>query len=165
MKRVIVIGCPGSGKSTFSRKLRDITGLELYYLDMIFHRPDKTTVSREEFDERLSEILNKDEWIIDGNYNRTMKMRMDRADTVIFLDYPTDICLSGYYERRGKAREDMPWLETEDDAEFIDYIKGFRENRRPDIIRLISDIGEKELKIFTSRDAAEAFLQKLKIKE
>ena len=64
MKKVIVIGCPGAGKSTFSRKLVAKTGLPLYYLDMIWHRPDRTTVTREEFDERLSEIISRDEWVL-----------------------------------------------------------------------------------------------------
>ena len=57
MKRVIVIGSPGAGKSTFSRKLRDITGLPLYHLDNIWHKPDRTTISREEFDERLAAVF------------------------------------------------------------------------------------------------------------
>ena len=76
MKRVIVIGCSGSGKSTFSRKLQEKTGLPLHYLDMIFHKPDKTTLSREEFDRLLMQILREDEWIIDGNYQRTMALRL-----------------------------------------------------------------------------------------
>ena len=70
--RVLVIGSPGSGKSTFSRKLRDVTGLPLYYLDMLYHNPDRTTVNRAEFDERLSRILELDQWIIDGTYRRTL---------------------------------------------------------------------------------------------
>ncbi len=65
-QRAIVIGCPGSGKSTFSRKLRDSTGLPLYYLDLLWHKPDRTTVSREKFDKRLYEILMQEQWIIDG---------------------------------------------------------------------------------------------------
>lgn len=63
MKRVIVIGSPGAGKSTFSRKLRDKTGLPLHYLDMMWHLPDRTTISKEEFDNRLTEILKTDRWI------------------------------------------------------------------------------------------------------
>lgn len=74
MLRAMVIGCPGAGKSTFARKLRDITGLPLYYLDMLWHKPDKTNISREEFDRKLSVILEKDKWIIDGNYQRTLEM-------------------------------------------------------------------------------------------
>ena len=83
-KKVIIIGSPGSGKSTFARKFRDITGLPLHYLDMIWHRPDKTTVSKEEFDSELEKILNKDSFIIDGNYSRTLEVRFYNCDTVFF---------------------------------------------------------------------------------
>lgn len=68
MKRVIVIGSPGAGKSTFARRLRDKTGLPLHYLDMIWHLPDRTNISEKEFDGKLNEILKTDSWIIDGNY-------------------------------------------------------------------------------------------------
>ena len=88
MKRVIVIGSPGAGKSTFSRRLRQKTGLPLYYLDQIWHRPDKTNVSREEFDRRLGEILEKDCWIIDGNYLRTLQKRMEACDGIFFWIIP-----------------------------------------------------------------------------
>ena len=65
MKRIIVIGSPGAGKSTFARQLRDITGLPLYYLDMIWHLPDRTTITKDEFDQKLMDILKTDTWIID----------------------------------------------------------------------------------------------------
>ncbi len=70
MFKVIVIGSPGAGKSTFARKLRDLTGLPLYYLDMLWHRPDQTNISREAFDERLGEMLKTDKWIIDFPKNQ-----------------------------------------------------------------------------------------------
>ena len=85
-RRILVIGCPGAGKSTFARTLQKKTGLPLYYLDMLFHRADKTTVTDEEFDEQLITILNKGAWIIDGNYLRTLSMRLEYADAVFFLD-------------------------------------------------------------------------------
>ena len=90
MKRVLVIGSPGAGKSTFARNLRDKTGLPLYHLDNIWHKPDRTTISREEFDERLAAILAKDSWIIDGNYSRTLELRLQYCDTVFLLDYPLE---------------------------------------------------------------------------
>ena len=108
MKRIIVIGCPGSGKSTFSRKLHDKTGIPLYHLDLMFWREDKTTVPKDVFLSHLSEILVTDEWIIDGNYLSTMEWRIGACDTVIFLDYSTEVCLGGIRERRGKPRQDMP---------------------------------------------------------
>ena len=90
MERIMVIGSPGAGKSTFSRKLRDITGLPLYYLYTIWHKPDRTNISREEFDEKLMDILKEDRWIIDGNYQRTLEKRMERCDTVFCLAYPME---------------------------------------------------------------------------
>ena len=91
----MVIGSPGAGKSTFARKLRDETGISLYYLDLLWHRPDRTNVEREEFDARLAQILEKDRWIIDGNYLRTLETRMRACDTVFLLDYPMEVCLAG----------------------------------------------------------------------
>ena len=92
MKKVLILGCPGAGKSTFARKLRDKTGLPLYYLDMIWHKPDRTTITKQEFDAKLSEIIKQEEWIIDGNYGRTLEMRFKECDTVFFLDLPTNVC-------------------------------------------------------------------------
>ena len=66
--RVFVIGCSGSGKSVFARRLAAITCLPLYYLDMIWHRADRTTISRAEFDRELAEILAGNHWISDGNF-------------------------------------------------------------------------------------------------
>ena len=95
MKRALVIGCPGAGKSTFARALRDCTGLPLYYLDQIWHRPDGSSITPQAFDERLAEILARECWIIDGNYLRTLEPRLERCDTVFLLDYPTEVCLAG----------------------------------------------------------------------
>ena len=110
MKRIIVIGCPGSGKSTFSRELRRLTGIPLYSLDLMYWNADKTTVEKSLFLERLSVAMSREEWIIDGNYASTMEMRMAACDTVIFLDYPLEICLEGIAARKGKPRPDMPWI-------------------------------------------------------
>ena len=102
MKRVIVIGCPGSGKTTFAEKLNKITGLPLYYLDAVWHKPDKTHISRDEFDQRIREIFATDEWIIDGNYGRTVEMRLKECDTVILFDLQLRFA---YKERQnGSAR-------------------------------------------------------------
>ena len=131
--RIIVIGRPGAGKSTFARKLHDKTGLPLYYLDMLFHKPDRTTVSREEFDKKLLTILQTEEWIIDGNYQRTLPLRFEACTDVFFLDFPLELCLKGAAARIGKEREDMPWVEREFDPEFRQYILDFQKNQLPQI--------------------------------
>ncbi len=82
--KAIVIGCPGGGKSTFAKKLSKYTKTPLCYLDLLNWNGDKTAVAREIFDERLSAVLQKDEWIIDGNYMRTMEMRMTKADVIFY---------------------------------------------------------------------------------
>ena len=158
MEKVMVIGSPGAGKSTFARALRDRTGLPLYYLDMLWHRPDGTNVSREAFDAGLAEILKRDRWIIDGNYQRTMERRLQACDTVFLLDYPVELCLAGVEGRIGKPREDMPWVEREFDGEFRQYILDFPRDQQPGIEKLLERYNGKELVRFRSRGEAEAYL-------
>lgn len=163
MKKAIIIGCPGAGKSTFSRSLRDITALPLYYLDMLYHKPDKTTVPREEFDAKLGEILTRERWIIDGNYQRTLERRLIAADTVFLLDYPTEVCLEGARKRVGKVREEIPWVESELDPEFRQAILDFAPNKLPQIYELLEKHGEgKQIIIFKSRQEAQKYLDSLK---
>lgn len=163
MQKAIVIGSPGAGKSTFARALRDVTGLPLYYLDMLWHRPDQTTVSEREFDEKLHVLLSESRWIIDGNYSRTLEMRLKYCDTVFLLDYPLELCLSGVESRIGKAREDLPWHETEFDREFRQYIMDFPRERLPQIYALLAKYqGSRDIFIFKSREESTAFLAHIK---
>lgn len=161
MKKILVIGCPGGGKSTFSRKLSKIKGIPLFYLDMIFHKPDKSICSEEEFDVKLNQLMENDEWILDGNYVRTLPLRLSKCDTVFWLDFSLDVCLAGISERRGKPREDMPWVETEPDEEFIEFVRNFHSNNNPIIRQLLAKTQGKEIHIFSSREMADDYLQKL----
>lgn len=159
--KIIVIGSPGAGKSTFSRRLRDITSLPLYYLDMIKHKPDRTTVTSEEFDRRLSEILRTEKWIIDGNYQRTMEMRLEKCDTVFLMDFPTEVCLAGAAARVGTKRDDLPWVEEEFDEEFRQWIVDFPNLALPHIYQMLERCKDKYIVIFKSRQEADEYLQKL----
>lgn len=162
-ERIIVIGSPGAGKSTFSRRLKDVTQIPLYYLDMIHHKPDRTEVRAEEFDARLQEILTEKQWIIDGNYQRTLEWRLSKCDTVILFDLPTETCLAGAKARIGKKREDLPWVETEEDLQdgFEQSIIEFREKKRPEIMQLLEKYSHKEIITFKSREDADIYLEKL----
>ena len=161
MKKIIVIGCPGSGKSRLSRKLCAKLGMPLCHLDMLYWNSDRTTVEKKVFLERLSAVLEKDKWIVDGNYMSTMEQRLDKCDTVIFLDFSTDDCILGVKERMGKPRDDMPWIEIEEDREFIEFIKSFNDIQRPVIMDLLERYGDKNIVIFKSREEVDEFLEEL----
>lgn len=161
MKKVIVIGCPGSGKSTFAKALHNKTGLPLVHLDMLFWNGDKTTVERSVFRERLEKTLTQSQWIIDGNYASTMELRLQDCDTVFFLDYPLEVCLEGIRNRRGKPRDDMLWVETEEDPEFMAFVKSFPTEGRPEILELLGRYPDKTVYTFTNREDADHFLSQL----
>ena len=163
MKKIIVIGCPGSGKSTLSIELHKKTNIPLFHLDMMYWNEKREVVEKSLFLNHLKETLKRDEWIIDGNYLYTMEQRMAECDTVIFLDFPTEVCLDGVRQRRGKPRADMPWIENEneEDAEFINFIKEFNEMSRPKIIALLNKYSNKNIHIFKSRKEADEFLMKM----
>lgn len=163
MNKIIIIGCPGSGKTTFAEKLQKCTGLPLYYLDAIWHKPDKTHIPREEFDRRIGEIFETPRWIIDGNYKRTIEMRMKQSDTVFLFDLPVEVCLQGVTDRVGKERYDLPWLETQVDPEFRQFIEDFPKDTLPYIYELIEKYKDgKRVIIFKSREEADGFIEKLR---
>ena len=164
MQKVLVIGCPGAGKSTFARRLRDRTGLPLYYLDRLWHKPDRTHVTREAFDRVLAEWLARPAWILDGDYSRTLPQRLEACDTVFFLDFPLEVCLAGVENRRGAQRPDMPWVEEELDAEFLQYILDFGQAQLPAIRAMLEPYrGRRQILTFRSRAGADAWLNALAV--
>ena len=162
MNKIIVIGCPGSGKTTFSRKLAQVTGIPIYHLDAVWHKPDKTHIEREEFDKIQEDIFAAETWIIDGNYRRTVEMRVRACDTVIFFDLPTEICVEGAKARVGKMRPDMPWQEDYLDMQFYAEIMSFKERVVPGIYEILNRYkNEKRIIVFKSRDEADKFLKSI----
>ena len=164
MQKILVIGCSGAGKSTFARRLRDSTGLPLYYLDRLWHKPDRTHITREAFDRTLAEWLARPAWIIDGDYSRTLPQRLEACDTVFFLDFPLEVCLAGVENRRGAQRPDMPWVEEELDAEFLQYILDFGQAQMPAIRAMLEPYrGRRQILTFRSRAGADAWLNALAV--
>ncbi len=163
LARILVVGCPGAGKSTFARRLCDRLDLPIVYLDMNWHKPDGTHVTHGEFDRRLDAELVRDRWVIDGNYLRTLERRLARADTVFLFDLPVATCLAGAAARIGHPREDLPWVESELDPEFADYIRRFPVEQRPQLLRTL-DARSKGCRLVTFRSHAEAdgYLERLR---
>ena len=163
-RKIIVIGCPGSGKSTLSRALAEVTGLPLYHLDMMYWNEDKTTVDRQIFLDRLNEAMSGDRWIIDGNYQSTMEMRIKKCDKIILLDYPTEVCIQGAVSRIGSVRGDIPWTESELDSQFEKEIREFKTKRLPQIYLLLDKYsGEKSVTVLRSREEADEYVESIKI--
>ena len=156
--RVLVLGCPGSGKSTFARKLQELTGLPLYHLDNLWWKPDRTHITREEFDRSLAELLTREKWILDGDYSRTYEPRLRACDAVFFLDYPEELCMEGVTCRVGQDRGDIPWTEQRLDPELVRLVRQYRELQRPRLLALFAQYPEKRVVVFRSREEAQAWL-------
>ena len=135
MERIVIIGCPGSGKSTLARALGEKLDLPVVHLDRLWWTKGWKNVTRDEFDARLANALKLDSWIIDGNYSRTMDARLQKCDTIIYLDYSRWLCLLGFLQRlltrKGKARPDLPeGCREKLEWDFLKYIWNFNKNNR-----------------------------------
>jgi len=135
MEKILIIGCACSGKSTLARALGEKLGLPVVHLDQLWWKEDWKHVTREEFDSRLAMVLNMDQWIIDGDFNRTMEMRLAKCDTIVYLDFNHWQCLWGMVQRvvgsYGRVRPDMSaGCPERFDPEFVKWIWNYNKNNR-----------------------------------
>ena len=167
MERVMVIGCSGAGKSTLSRKLGEITGLPVVHLDRIFWSPGNWGhLEKDEFDVALEKEVQKDRWIIDGNYNRTIPLRLARCDTVIYLDFSTMRCMIGWIGRVirnwGTARPDMaPGCAEWFDPEMAGFIWNFNRKNRKRYHQMLEDAEGVNVVILKNRREVRRFLERV----
>ncbi|MDD3123485.1 MAG: shikimate kinase [Candidatus Izemoplasmatales bacterium] len=143
MNRIMIVGSPGSGKSTLSKMLSQKLGYPILHLDKIYHIDNKNSISKEELKDRIAKFVETNEFfLIDGNYGSTMEYRMQFVDTVIILDINTNICLENIEKRRlsNELRSDMAegFDNSTFDDEFIEFVKSFRNNNLPKIKLLLS---------------------------
>ena len=130
-RRILIIGCGGSGKSTLSVALGERLALPVVHLDRLFWRAGWVQISRDAFDSALQLELAKPAWVMDGNYDRTLPLRLRACDTVVYLDYPPLVCLWGVLCRqlryRGRTRPDMAdGCPERVDRDFLRWILTFR---------------------------------------
>jgi adenylate kinase family enzyme len=164
MKRTMIIGCCGAGKSTFSRALHSLSKIELIHLDQHYWKPNWKETNSEDWKKIVQEFANKSSWIIDGNYGETMDIRIQRADTIIYLDYSTSICLKRVLFRTlkywRKERPDMPdGCKERFDVEFFHYVATFNLKRRKKILKKLRAVKhKKKILIFRNRKETTKFL-------
>jgi adenylate kinase family enzyme len=142
LNKIAIIGSPGAGKSTFARHLGEITGIEVFHLDRLFWRPGWVETPRPEWIELQQRLVQNQEWIIDGNYGGTMDIRINDADTVVFLDFPRRVCVLRVAKRtiryRGQTRSDMGEdCEEKLDFAFLRYIWNFPKRGHIKIVELL----------------------------
>ncbi|MDQ2747323.1 MAG: DNA topology modulation protein [Acidobacteriota bacterium] len=164
MKRILVIGSSGAGKSTFSRRLGKIVGIEVVHLDKLHWKPNWTEPSKDEWQKILAEAVKKDSWIMDGNYSRTIEMRVAACDTVIFLDMPRVVCIYRILQRvafyYGKHRPDMAeGCNEQFDWKFLVWVWNYPNRSKPIVEKILKEYeGEKTVVRLSSKRAAENFL-------
>ncbi|RTL72175.1 MAG: topology modulation protein [Hyphomicrobiales bacterium] len=164
MQRVLVIGISGAGKSTLSRALAERTGLPLIHLDKEYWRPGWSITPRAEWRPKVVDLAARERWVMDGNFDSSLDLRLPRADTLIWFDYPTLLCLWRAMKRvagsYGQVRPDLaPGCPERIDLDFLRYIWTFNRVQRPRILEQIAQHGQHLTPVVIRRDAdARAFL-------
>ena len=169
MKKIAIIGSGGSGKSTFARKLGEKLFIEVYHLDAILWKPNWTAVSKQQQEIIQHQLVSKEQWIIDGNYNGTLDIRLNAADCVIFMDMPRKLCVYRVFKRmilhRNKQRPDMADGCTERfDLNFLKWVWNYPHDKRPGVIDKLQKLkNDKKIIILSSPKEAHDFIENIKI--
>ncbi len=157
MKRVMIVGCCGAGKSTFAKKLNEKLNLEVIHLDQHYWKPNWVETEKKEWEEKVKVLAAKEEWIMDGNYAGTMDIRLERADTVFYLDVSTIKCLSRVLKRirkyEGTTRPDMPpGCNERYDFDFLHYVAMFNLTRRKKILEKLQQQDKSQIEVIIIKD-------------
>lgn len=167
MQKILLIGSGSSGKSTLAHELGARLGIDVHHLDALLWKPNWTPATRQEQIAIQSELIERDSWIIDGNYGGTLDLRVDAADTVVFLDLPRTVCTYRVLKRmlkyRGKTRPDMgPDCEERFDPKFLKWVWGYPKSQRPDVLNLLQSVpAEKQVIMLDSQKQVRDFLTRV----
>jgi adenylate kinase family enzyme len=167
MKKIVLIGSGGSGKSTLARNLGGKLKINVYHLDALFWKPNWVGVPKVEQRKVQIDLVNKEEWIIDGNYGGTMHIRLNAADTIIFLDIHRTICVYRIFKRmmryRNRTRPDMgEGCEEKFDLSFLKWIWNYPKTKRPKILKNLKQLSDdKQVIILNSPNEVQRFLDKI----
>lgn len=164
MQRVLVIGSGGSGKSTVASQLGELLNLEVNHLDKFYWRAGWVKPEPDEWIKTVTDLIERDSWIIDGNYSGTLNLRLQKCDTIVFLDLPRVLCLWRIVKRffiyRGGTRPDIAEGCRENlNFEFVSWVWNYHRRSRPKVIkRLQAHAQEKQIFWLRSRSDVKEFL-------
>lgn len=166
MERIMIIGCGGSGKSTLAQQLGQKLGLPVVHLDKLFWTPGWISVSKDDFDRMHEDAISKEKWIVDGNFDRTIPVRLQRCDTVIYLDFSRFACLMGVLKRvlttYGKVRPDMgEGCPERIDLDFLKWVWNYNKNKRERNYGLLNEAEGTRVIILKNRRMVKKFLSEL----
>ena len=173
MQRVLVMGSSGSGKSTFARRLSEITGIPLVSLDALYWKPGWVASDNAEFGQRVAEVALQSQWVMDGNYTRhgAGELRRQFSDTVIWFDLPRRTCMLGIMKRiagsYGSVRPEMAeGCPEKIDFEFFRYVWTYRQQQRPNLLDYFGGLrADQSLISFSSRMQANDYLREIALKQ
>lgn len=148
VQKVLVIGSCGAGKSVFSRRLGDVTGLPVIHLDRHYWRSGWVEPAKEVWRSQVEELLKGERWIIDGNYGGTMDVRLASCDTVVFLDFPRSVCtwrvIKRAIEYRGRNRPDISeGCPEKIDLSFIMWTWNYPTRSRPHVLERLERVNDR----------------------
>lgn len=169
-EKILIIGCSGSGKSTFAKKLHTITKLPLIHLDKLYYKPNWKKPEKSEWEHQLEALCKCDRWIIDGNYINTLALRATYADTIIYLNKSRWTCLFYAIYRVYASSKDNRTDMAAGCAEKLDFklyrfIWNFKKMVHPRIVALLKQFQpEKQIYVLNTKREIEAFLNSCSLK-
>lgn len=167
MRKILVIGSGGAGKSTFAKRLGTRLKIKVIHLDALYWKPGWVETPKAEWLKRVEELLKEGSWIMDGNYSGTLDARLESSDTVIFLDLPRSVCLWRVVKRwlqyRNRSRPDMADECPEQlNLEFIRWVWDYPQRTRPKVLERLKGASQsKRVICLRSQPEVERFLASL----